>query len=117
MIQDRFRISATDAWEPFEELINCRTITQVLKQSSYRNASAAKHPCATDFVMESLDRIQIVPVSVQFIAPWNSDNGNSPNIVSSNSGVLCHASAIQFTSRHGSCHQSVPGDAAFGPKS
>ena len=105
MIQDRFHISASDAREPFEELINRRTITQVLKQSSYRNASAAKHPCSADFVTVSLDRIQIVPVSVQFFAPWNSDNGTSPGIVSSNSGGLCLASVIQFTSRHGSCHQ------------
>ena len=113
MIQDRSHISATDAREPFEELINCRTITQVLKQRSYRNPSAAKHPCSADFVTVSLDRIQIVPVSVQFFAPWNSDHGTSPDIVSSNSGGLCLASVIQFTSRHGSCHQVSP-DTACG---
>ena len=79
MIQDRFHISASDAREPFEELINCRTITQVLKQSSYWNASAAKHKCSADFVMVSFDCIEIVPVSVQFIAPWNSDRSNSPD--------------------------------------
>jgi hypothetical protein len=87
MIQDRFHISASDAREPFEELINRRTITQVLKQSSYWNASAAKHKCSADFVMVSFDCIEIVPVSIQFIAPWNSDRSNSPDIVSSNSVV------------------------------
>ncbi len=113
MIQDRFHISPTDAREPFKELINRRTITQVLKQSSYRNASATKHPRSADFVMVSLDRIQLVPVSVQFIAPWNLDHDNLPNVGSSNSDDLGRTSAIQFTSRLGSCHQVSP-DTACG---
>ncbi len=93
MIQNRFHVSATDAWEPFDELIDCRTITQVLKQSSDWNASAAKYPRSTNFVAVSLYGVQIFPFPVQFIAPWNSRHCISPELVISDFG--------EFVSRSG----------------
>ena len=107
MVQDRFHIVATDHRKPFQKLINRSAITEVLKQSGDRYTRATEDQCTADFVTVRFHCFDIVPVSVQYFSPAESnDSSSNPNQFPDNF-------PFQFTRENGACHV-VSRNPAFG---
>ena len=65
MSEDGDGLVESDAWKPFEELIDCCSRFQVFEKSFYRHTRAAKNPRATDF--------SFLPLNFRAIAPIQHD--------------------------------------------